>query len=399
MKEEIARVGDAKTTKLDSLTLVHSGGDRFKFPQEKTREWLTFLDVQQRKISGEIFESISSSSGYKLHLLLGGAGTGKTMVLRDLAYKMRLETGHFAQLRVPPGVRQFLLSEGSDIPGLPPFEGTYNAILLDDPITISDAIESIDDAKRLKVPIVIAIDPIQWHERRSIEKFEKLLKSEDPTEYVLSVNYRQGQKVGQPAIQAIKNFRLRTSEFTDRFREQINKSKAAKFEYISLDSVKFAEDAGTYAFYSQEEFTPKNILNEFLRVGRFVTERQWPKVLIGTETKASYPFGVPTLIDLYQSEVDDTFRFRQRAFSQYREVRGTEYEAVIIFIRRSTWSLIVEGLEGAKADDWELLNAPLTFLTRAENRCVVFEIPNDTKQVPISQADSEKLSWKFRESF
>ena len=389
LKSELKRTIANKVSGFDALGKVYAGKDRLKFPEEKTREWLTFLDSQQRRVSDSVLGNLKNSKSFELHIVLGGAGTGKTMILRDVASKLNRETGLKAQLRVPPGVRNFLLSEGSEIPGLPPFEGSYQAILLDDPITLDDAIESIDDAKRLGVPIVIAIDPIQWHERRSIEKFEKILKNEKPFEYHLTVNYRQGKNVGLPAIETIKTFRNNTSEFTDRFREQINKSKSSKFESISLDQVTFAEDAGTYAFYSQSEYNFRNIIDEFVRVGRFKTERKWPKLLIGTSVKSKYPIGVLNLINEFE-EVDTSFSYRQRAFSQFKDVRGTEYEAVIVFVQSSIWKKLVDGVLGAKASEWESLNAPLTFLTRAENRCVVFEIPDEIEFVGLTDLDLDE---------
>lgn len=282
---------------------------------------------------------------------------------------------------------------------MPPAPSPIQAILCDDPITLDKAQEAIDFAKQLGVPVVVAIDPIQWHERLTVEKFTKLISVENPVQFRLTTNYRQGKQVGQPAIDAIRDFRSRTSEFKDRFREQIKKSKVADFERISLTSIKFAEDAGTFAFYSAEEFNPANFLSELRRVGRFRTERKWPKLLIGTESKNTYPLGVPTLIDLYQQEIDLSLRFKQRAFSQFEEIRGTEFESVFIFVKRSLWKKIVEGVEGAKDEEWAQMNAPLTFLTRAENRCIVFELPDDAKSVPIENADSQRIESKIRPVF
>ena len=398
LEEEISRVDQTKLS-LKSLTTIQSSGDRYLYPEERTREWLTYLDREQKAVSDAITTSILNEGDYRMLLILGGAGTGKTMILRDVAHRVRLTSGHFCELRVPSGVKEFLQSEGAEVPGLPPVPSPMQAILCDDPITLDKAQEAINAAKELGVPVVIAIDPIQWHQRLSVQKFAKLIETEKPLQFRLSVNYRQGKKVGQPAIDAIRDFRARTSEFKDRFQEQINKSKGADFERISLTSIKFAEDAGTYAFYSAEEFSPMNFLSELRRVGRFKTERKWPKLLIGTDNKNSYPFSIPTLIDLYQQEIDSSLRFKQRAFSQFEEIRGTEFESVFIFIKRSLWRKIVEGVEGAKDKEWSELNAPLTFLTRAENRCVVFELPDETTSVPIENASSQRIENRMRPVF
>lgn len=396
--EEISHIDQVKPS-LNSLTTVQSKGDRYLYPEERTREWLTYLDKEQKGVSDAITSSILNGNGYRMLLVLGGAGTGKTMILRDVAHRVRLTSGYFCELRVPSGVREFLQSEGAEVPGLAPAPNPVCAILCDDPITLDKAQEAINSAKELSIPVVIAIDPIQWHQRLSVQKFVKLIDKEKPVQFRLTVNYRQGKKVGQPAIDAIRVFRSRTSEFTDRFQEQINKSKGAAFERISLTNIKFAEDAGTYAFYSADEFNPMNVLNELRRVGRFKTERKWPKLLIGTDNKNSYPFGIPTLIDFYQQEIDSNLRFKQRAFSQFEQIRGTEFESVFIFIKRNVWKKIVEGVEGAKDKEWSELNAPLTFLTRAENRCVVFELPEETTSVPIESADSQRTENRMRPVF
>lgn len=380
LRKKLDSIGLNSKEMLRSLVSVHSGGDRIKFPEEKTRAWLNFLDAQQRKVADAVIQDLSASTSYQLHLILGGAGTGKTMILRNVAERLAANSELNVEMRVPSGVREYLLSEGGKLPFLATKTQKADVILLDDPITIGDGLEVISEAKKKGIPVVIAIDPIQWHQRRSVEKFEKLLKTESLREYELTINYRQGEKVGQPAIDAIRIFRSRTSEYRDTFREQLNKVASAKFENISLERIRFADKGGTYAFYGVEEYSSFNVLEEFWRVGRFRTERQWPKLLIGSEGKGLFPVGVPNLMENYEN-VDDTFRSRQRSFQQYEQVRGTEYESVILFIKSSLWKRLVEGVEGAPEQEWEELNAPLTFLTRAENRCVVFEIPDNTPHV------------------
>jgi len=375
-----------KTVSLSSLASPSIGKDRTVFAESRTRDWLTFLDKPQQNVSRKLACDITNQPGFDFHLILGGAGTGKTMILRDLAFSLHLK-GHQTQLRVPPGVRNFLLSEGDTVAGLPPFNGEYASILLDDPITIDDMVASIDDAKRLRIPLVVAIDPVQWHERRSMEKFEKIIKQENPKEHILTINYRQGKNVGSPAIEAIRDFRERSSEFTDRFRESVNKAKRAKYEDISLRMVKFADNDGTYAYFPPEEYTFLNVLKEFHRVARYKTERKWPKLLVGTDIKGRWPVGIPLLLQEYQ-DLDPKFSVRLRSFDQYKEVRGTEFESVILFVRESTWNSLVNGVEGAKDNEWERLNAPLTFLTRAENRCAVFVIPDGTPHVDLLEESS-----------
>ena len=395
---QIESLGEIDKPEQSPLRLVHSGGNRIKYPEEKTREWLSFLDKPQTSTANQILHQVTASREFKLILLLGGAGTGKTMILKNVANRLHTFEGKISEFRVPVGVRNFLMSEGEVIPGLNCSLENAWAILLDDPLTVTDAEYAIGEAKDRNLPIVIAIDPIQWHERLSVARFEKIIKQEKPTEYRLTVNYRQGEKVGLPAVETIRQFRKLSSEFRDTFKEAINKAASAKFEILSLQSITFADKAGTYAFYGEDEFTYENILKEFYRIGRFKTERKWPKLLIGTAHKGKMPIGVPKLLELFQ-DVDESFRPFQRAFSQYKEVRGTEFESVILFIESTRWNDLLNGVEGAKPPQWETLNAPLTFLTRAENRCVVFEIPDNLKMVTPLLSESKAVESEVNRVF
>ena len=366
------------------------GPDRFFYPQERHKDWVIFLDLPQQFVSQNIFESIQKNDGFKLIILHGGAGTGKTLILRDIAIRLSIDSRIQPLLLVPAGVEDLLTSEGEKIDALNPTRGKeIGTFLMDDPMSIEDAEKQVQLAKSRGVPIVIAIDPVQWHEKKSRERFLKMKSQNRAETYSVDVNYRQGKQVGLPALELIRNFRTNSPEYRDPFMESTHQAGFDPFFRKSLHDVTFKEDAGSWMFYSIEEFSVENILNELLRVIEFETERSWPKVLFGTSNGRKLPVPIPELLRLFKTHVDKNLRYHVRSFIEdYDLVRGTEYESVILFIPSDDWEDIENGITSPNSSQWALLNSFLTFTTRAENRLTIFQVPEKIHRPKVFEVEN-----------
>lgn len=65
----------------------HEGDDsRWLFEEELSSDWVNFLDNEQARISSELFEKlVSPAEEISIAFIMGGPGTGKTVVLLNLA--------------------------------------------------------------------------------------------------------------------------------------------------------------------------------------------------------------------------------------------------------------------------------------------------------------------------
>jgi len=378
----------------------NEGSDRTLYKEEKSADWILFLDAEQLKVAKDIFDQLASARGFIPLALLGGAGTGKTMILADLATRIYLEFGTSARVTIPNGVREHLRIEDIPLPGnsVRP-DAEFFANLVDDPMSMADLEKEFTLAQVAGVPFLFAVDPIQLSQRHSLSALSRFIKSNNFEVYSVSINYRQGRGAGEPTLAALRAFREASMENVDPLREQQERRKHGWLEEISLNEVRFAEDAGGFVVFEQEDFSYRNIIDEILRACEYRASRKWPKLLIGTPSKHQLPAGVPELLELF-GDLDPEFRYRIRGFDQYKEVRGTEHDFVLLFVKSSSWQRLVDGVRVSRGDDVEGVNIPLHFLSRASNRAVVMVMPDDFPlvglQTDVIQIHSDAARNEFR---
>ena len=67
-------------------------------------QWLRFLSDEQINLEDEILGQLGDNSQFQFHIILGGAGTGKTQVLLLLAQELQ-DSGHRVGYFTTPGVK------------------------------------------------------------------------------------------------------------------------------------------------------------------------------------------------------------------------------------------------------------------------------------------------------
>ena len=352
-------------------------------------EWLAYLDLTQLKTRNKLLHEILANRNHQVHFILGPAGSGKTVVLTELARELWDSTGDTAELSVPKGVEDYLRSAYSIIPGLGKATTPSKcAILLDDPITFDYFLLVLEKARSKNLPLVVSIDPVQWAERDTLIEFAKYL-DENPTVKIheLKVVYRQAENVGRPALQVLEAFLQKTARHTDSYKDLKVKQKITPITDISIQNVKFAIPQGSY-----KVLEPVNWMNlvelfidELVQCGKFESIKSWPQLLIGTPIKDKLPAGFPDSIEemkiLWEEKISTSkFNAHTRSFDQLELVRGSEYENVLILMESHHWQDLQDGVKNTTAKTWDELATPLTFLTRAINRCTILLLPDDMSQ-------------------
>lgn len=339
------------------------------YVEEYFDDWVHFLDEDQEKIRDQILNSVLSEVKGNLILLLGGAGTGKTSVLTNLAFNLD-ELGIPVSLRVNAGVRSYLASGKRTIPGLnvSAYSAKGGVLLIDDPLTLSGLGYEINSAISIGSKVVIGIDPTQWHQRRLAENWDEFKKTHQHEMLTLTNAYRQNEGVGAPALQLIKDFFNRSSAFIDYYKVAKEHEQLRDAWEICLEQVEFKNSGGGISI-SDSGWGSKEFKKDLKNVVDWQTERSWPKLLIGHEQFAGIPVEARTVLDTAKRK---GLKFHQRSFGAIDLVRGTEYDFVVLFIPKAKWLRMKTGKKAAGTKEWESLNTTLTFLTRAKNHVFVY---------------------------
>jgi len=370
------------------------------------KDWLEYLDSTQLKTRNKLMSAILTNRNHQVHFILGPAGSGKTVVLTELARELWDSTGDTAELSVPKGVEDYLRSAFTIIPGLGKATTPKKcAILLDDPITFDYFLQVLEKSKIKDLPLVVSIDPVQWAERDTLLQFAKYLE-DNPlvTLHELKVVYRQAENVGRPALQVLTAFLQKTARHTDSYKDLKVRKQITPITDLSIKNVTFAIENGSY-----QVLEPVNWMNlvelfieELVQCGKFESIRSWPQLLIGTPVRDKLPAGFPDAIEemklLWEKNIStSSFNAHTRSFDQLDLVRGSEYENVVILIEPHHWHDLLSGVKNATAKAWDEIATPLTFLTRAMNRCTILLLPEGMAQKRFVERRELGADLKFRD--
>lgn len=373
------------------MEIASGGKDRSIIAEEYFPEWYGHVfDQKQLAVVDSLVKQISKApSVFKEHLVIGGAGTGKTAVLLAVADRLSQEKDVKVDLRLPRMVQQMLLAH-QDYKWIESLK--YGVILLDDPANLSDYESAVITAKRMGVPIVTAIDPTQWRERKARKETRKIIDRSKL--HKLSLQYRQGGRIGEYVFGQLSFFYSKVSGFKAGEKKSLEQEIASAWEPLCLRKIEHFDNEGNIAFldFSQvkEDLEPgvtqyepvkmigkfeNELLPEIKKAMDWNTDRSWPKLLIGTYTKKN----LPHLMDFYLEDEDILPRsqYHLRNFTDQADVRGTEYESVLVFVSSFHWAQLTKSPpDGLGGEDWKRILNVLTFLTRAENRLIICVLPN-----------------------
>lgn len=337
---------------------------RWLYEEELNEAWLQFLDTQQAQLKDEIFERLKIPGDFEFHLILGGAGTGKTVVLLNLALSLR-SAGRNVVCQFNEQVIKYLNSGKQRVPGAGLVMQPGAVVLLDDPMSLAVLRQKLAEARKAEArALVVALDPFQWVERRVYEKFDELIEISRPIQHDLDVCYRQSNAVGKLAIDYTKSILEKTSPFIIDSKIADHKKQLDPLKRICVDSVTFVDNGGRYKLYESE--LTKNFDKEF---DRFLTrDDKWthwhPMLIIFDSSGTSMP---QAWIDKIKGN-----NILYKSLNQVDKIRGSEFQEIFVLLGERTWKKLQEGVPGAGAVDWERLLSLHTVLTRSKDTTVIF---------------------------
>ena len=344
----------------------HEGDDsRWLFEEELSSDWVNFLDNEQARISSELFEKlVSPAEEISIAFIMGGPGTGKTVVLLNLANNL-FQAGRSVSFELSDQVLKYLKSGNMPVPGANLGFGPGVVALIDDPSSSKELAENIRKAKSAGCrAIVVGFDPLQWHERKMESNFKKICENNSFEIFPLVTCYRQTSGVGRKSQALTKNIFETSSRYLDSLKQAAERKELQPFMDLSL-GMGFVDESGRYLVYESD--IEKNYLNE---IGRF-RERidRWKHT---SPISFVYQDGIPADFQKTIRQNAIGLNKREILLSNYRDIRGVEFQELFLFISPNFWRQLNEGKLGVGSDEWEELACLHTILSRPKDSLVIF---------------------------
>jgi len=340
---------------------------RYTFEEELNENWVVFLDGQQSKVANEVFKDLDApKDGLKIHYVLGGPGTGKTIILLNIAIRLE-NAGKAVSFQLSPEVLKYLNSGSTRVPGANLGPGPGVILLIDDPTDLQSMNGMIRQAKSSKCKaVIIALDPLQWHEKEMPETFERIWSNYENTTHKLDVCYRQSAAVARKQLKLLASLLGKNSRFFVDEKQKMEKINLAPYLNLSLD-MKFVDEAGRYKIYTSD--TKKNFVKEVERFRKreFIWKHTHPIAFI-------YKDDLPKEFRNYAKHNSQGLNRIEFNFSDYKKTRGVEYQELFLFLDSEFWRRIHDGQQGLKTSDWQQIACLHTLFSRPKDGLVLFII-------------------------
>jgi Txe/YoeB family toxin of Txe-Axe toxin-antitoxin module len=339
--------------------------ERWLYEEELDEGWIQYLDQNQISVVEEILQELEIDDDFlKVHFIYGGPGTGKTVVLLNLALQLSNQ-GRSVSFMLNDQVAKYLNRGKQKVPGVNLGYGPGVTVLLDDPATIDEFASAIRHAQSSKCrALVVGFDPLQWHERKMESKLKAICEKVDYSFSQLWICYRQSFGVAKKSIELTQAIFERSSRFLDHSKVAAEKQELQ--EHIDLISgMEFVDNSGRYMVY--ESALVENLNQERRRFkSRIDLWKHSPSACFIYED---------ALIDKWRSIVKAEFSgaYKQDLLlSKYPSIRGVEFQEVFLYLTVEFWKKINQGQYGLNASNWEKLTSLHTIFSRAKDSLVIF---------------------------
>jgi hypothetical protein len=352
------------------MKTTQSGEERWKYEAEIDKTWVTFLDEEQQKVSAELLKAIhTETEKMQVHFILGGPGTGKTIVLFNLAQNIT-RNGRAVSFDLKDGVHKYLKSSGLSVPGaqLPISEGCI--LLIDDPISAKDIAYQIRKAQTEKCKsVIVGLDPLQWHEEGAAQNFLGLQEKYSITYHQLWTCYRQTRRVGESALSFTKKFFKGKPQVTKVNRKVVAQMELRNFINLSL-AMEFVDEDGRFDLIQVQN--TEQITSEILRFkSRYDRWEHTAPIAFVFDDRLSSK-SRKSIQDLGRGTGKRDYRLQRSS-----DLRGLEFQEVFVFLSEEFWELSQTDVTKIKQDQWTELSNLHTIFSRPKDSLLIFILEDD----------------------
>ena len=342
---------------------------RWKYDEELDESWVQFLDEPQAKVVDDILKSLESNDeDFSVYFVMGGPGTGKTVVLVNLLFRLT-DSGRSATLEVNKQVAKYLGRGSRQLPRVNLGFGPGVTVLLDDPTSINDLSDALRRAKAAKCKaLIVGFDPLQWHERKMEEKFNKICENTKYRVFELWVCYRQSFGVAKKSLELTARIYGESSRFLDSTKIRAEKEDTQQYLDLTL-GMEFVDDSGR-----------SRVIQNDLH-GELLIEVRRLKARIDLWKHSQ------SVCIVYEDEIADEWRKVVKVdflgvnkleipLSRYRDIRGVEFQEVYLFVSQAFWEKLNIGQQGLNTSQWEKITSLHTVLSRPKDSLVILVTPD-----------------------
>lgn len=344
------------------------------YANEAEASWLAYLDKQQSDVATKIVDTVQSVRAnprtWNFSLVLGGPGTGKTSILLNLMTRA-IELDIEPRIIVADQVAEIIEAAGIDVETWrvtwsDASRGVEGGILLvDDPPLVEDLVKLKVHAQHRQYAAVIAgVDPLQCAGTPTDQRVKALASGTGSRVFELSVCYRQKRVVGQAALRAL-NCIAQSSPF---LREDKKVAFAQEREAITAlsNGFSFANPSGRATVCVDAGVADVRAAVAKLRRAPGLWTWTSP-FLIATDDEylKRIPHG-------WRSALEELGSTKFIWMSEAEDVKGVEFQHVILILSPSMYQQLEEGFEGATKARYERRRLYRIPLTRAKDSITVF---------------------------
>ena len=346
---------------------VEGDDSRWLYEAELSEEWIHFLDHEQTKISESLFQKlVVPNEEMSVEFVMGGPGTGKTVVLLNLATNLE-QAGRSVSFEASSHVLKYLSSGGRHVPGAQMGFGPGVVALIDDPTSSKALADSLRKAKSAGCrAIVIGFDPLQWHERKMEANFRKIFENTKYEFYPLWTCYRQTSGVGKKTLELTEKIYHASSRYLDTLKQKAEREELQPYIDLSL-GMSFVDETGRYVIYDTN--IEHNYRAEITRFRARID--RWKHT-----SPIAFVFDDDLPREFVKSLKDDASGLNRTeiTLSRYREIRGVEFQELFLFVTSEFWNDLNNGKMGVGSEDWEKLACLHTVLSRPKDSLSLFVV-------------------------
>lgn len=399
----------------------------FEPEPEPSPEWVGVHTDEQLETIQKVARQISETSDFQFHLVLGVAGTGKTQVLLSLAQELRdrkIPVVHVMAESLRNYLRRCGLRVKSDI------VSTGAVYLYDDPATLRQLKTKFEEARKNGArAVVVAVDPFQFHDRNGLLKFSQyinpdlqkkemreksrirtseypdVIEGQKPLVHWLKLVFRQKSNIGSQVLKVSREiFSVNKSYLIAEKQSEWSRVTKPIFNG-AMDDMTFVSDGG-FVEVIETSHPISEISKAMIEHDRREDKWTWsPSMLlvggkalpymqavfdqlekvrvpadIEAENLRRSVLGFPPLGKTSTSEKPFEMTMSQLArylnctlvdYEKPAQVRGQEFQEVIISMPKADYRLMFAGREGLGTEEWKRIMPLHTYMTRARHKITI----------------------------
>lgn len=349
--------------KSDLFLSLPDKSNNIKYQAEASPDWLFFLEVEQEKVLLEVINDIETYEE-TANFILGGPGTGKTCILLNL-FKWFVDSDYKVGLSISDKLVKYI--ERSTYINIAEFcidplrirEYNIDILLIDDPSSLFQITLSS------KLHTVAAFDPLQLSTDITDVDLERISSELNANMFSLSKCYRQKENVGTQTKKIIDTIAASTP-YLDKGKIQDFRG-ARKQITASSNNLMFINPNGYVQKYPGT--TPTDVQIELIRIlfSKHLFWKHTPSVLI-----LLLDCILPSSINQALDPIRIPGQFVELTFNKIEDIKGLEFQHVLIFISQTLYNELNRGFKGAGQKNYNyrrLLRIPFS---RAKDSIVVF---------------------------